>query len=218
MREIHPPLSLSHTLTHTPPTTHTHQETQSHPITPTMRALPALSNSLSLSFSYNLTLTNATSQPPPTLALRDSGDSSMCSSSELSISSSMPVTLTPIKNTPPLPSLPLSYPITLTTTHLGLEGLRRLQHVQQLRVVNLQEHAGDLAGQGGGQPADEGKQSLPQHLLLLLCRRRRQQGGGQRLRHAGDRAGTGAGGDRGLLAGLGRVGGLKLILSFLEGR
>ena len=30
---------------------------------------------------------------------------------------------------------------------LGLEHLRRVQHVQQLRVVHLEQHASDLAGQ-----------------------------------------------------------------------
>lgn len=44
----------------------------------------------------------------------------------------------------------------------------RLQHVQQLRVVNLQQHAGDLASQLRVHALDQWEQPLTQHLLLLL--------------------------------------------------
>ena len=57
----------------------------------------------------------------------------------------------------------------------------RLKHVKQLGVVDLKQHAGDLAGQGWGQAADEGEESLAQHLLLFLGRGGGQQGGRQGL-------------------------------------
>ena len=64
---------------------------------------------------------------------------------------------------------------------LAFEGLLVLQHVDQLGVVDLQEHAGDLAGQFGVHALDEGEETLAQHLLLLLGRGRRQHRGGQWL-------------------------------------
>ena len=44
--------------------------------------------------------------------------------------------------------------------HLGVEGLWGLQHEQQLRVVNLQQHARDLAGQVGVDIVDKGEETL----------------------------------------------------------
>lgn len=64
---------------------------------------------------------------------------------------------------------------------LALEGLLVLQHVDQLGVVDLQEHAGDLAGQLGVHALDEGEEALAQHLLLLLWRSRRKHRSCQRL-------------------------------------
>ena len=44
--------------------------------------------------------------------------------------------------------------------HLALEGVLVLQHVHQLGVINLEQHAGDLAGQIGEHALDQGEQTL----------------------------------------------------------
>lgn len=62
---------------------------------------------------------------------------------------------------------------------LGLQGLLRLQQQQQLAVVHLQQHAGDLAGQLRLQALHQGEQALAQHLLLLLRGGGCQHGSGQ---------------------------------------
>merc|ERR1712203_1248514 len=62
---------------------------------------------------------------------------------------------------------------------LALEGLLVLQHVNQLRVVDLEQHAGDLAGQVRIHGLDEREEALAQHLLLLLWRSGGQHGGRQ---------------------------------------
>ena len=56
-----------------------------------------------------------------------------------------------------------------------------LQHVKELSVVDLEQHAGDLASQVRVHPLDEREESLTQHLLLLLGRSRGQHGGGEWL-------------------------------------
>ena len=53
--------------------------------------------------------------------------------------------------------------------------------MEQLGVVDLEQHTGDLAGEVGIHPLDQREQSLTQHLLLLLGRSRGQHGGGQGL-------------------------------------
>ncbi len=63
--------------------------------------------------------------------------------------------------------------------HLGNQGVGRLQQQQQLAVVHLQQHAGDLAGQLRLQALHQREQALAQHLLLLLGRGGRQHGSGQ---------------------------------------
>lgn len=47
-----------------------------------------------------------------------------------------------------------------TSTSLGAQGFRRLQHVEQLRVVDLQKHSGDLTGQAGVHVLNQGEQAL----------------------------------------------------------
>lgn len=51
---------------------------------------------------------------------------------------------------------------------LGLEGLLILNHVQELGVLDLQQHASDLAGQTGMHALDHRVQALSEDLLLLL--------------------------------------------------
>lgn len=43
---------------------------------------------------------------------------------------------------------------------LGAQRLRRLQHVQQLRVVDLQQHAGYFSCQRGVHVLDQGEETL----------------------------------------------------------
>lgn len=52
------------------------------------------------------------------------------------------------------------HPATQAPAHLGIEGLGGLQHEQQLRVVDLQQHARDLASQLGVGIVDKGVQTL----------------------------------------------------------
>ena len=56
-----------------------------------------------------------------------------------------------------------------------------LQHVKELSVVDLEQHAGDLSGEVWVHPLDQREESLTQHLLLLLGRSGGQHGGGERL-------------------------------------
>jgi len=65
--------------------------------------------------------------------------------------------------------------------NLALQRVRVLQHVKELSVVDLQQHAGDLSGEVGVHPLDQREESLTQHLLLLLGRSGGQHGGGERL-------------------------------------
>jgi hypothetical protein len=65
--------------------------------------------------------------------------------------------------------------------HLGLEGLVVLQHVQQLRVVDLEQHAGDLTREIGVHTLDEREKALAKHLFLLVVGSGSQHGSGQRL-------------------------------------
>lgn len=44
--------------------------------------------------------------------------------------------------------------------NLGVQGLGGLQHVQQLRVVNLQQHPGDFSSQVWVEGADQRVQPL----------------------------------------------------------
>ena len=64
---------------------------------------------------------------------------------------------------------------------LALQRVGVLQHVEQLGVVDLKQHAGDLAGEVRVHPLDRREQTLAQHLLLLLGRSGGQHGGGERL-------------------------------------
>merc|ERR1719470_494249 len=59
---------------------------------------------------------------------------------------------------------------------LSLERVLVLQHVDQLGVVDLEQHASDLASQVREHPLDEREESLTQHLLLLLWRGSCQHG------------------------------------------
>ena len=52
--------------------------------------------------------------------------------------------------------------------HLGAERLGGLQHVQQLRAVDLQQHPSYLPSQVRVHRLDEWEQALTQHLLLFL--------------------------------------------------
>mmetsp|Transcript_15759 Transcript_15759/g.33532 ORF Transcript_15759/g.33532 Transcript_15759/m.33532 type:complete len:289 (-) Transcript_15759:1073-1939(-) len=54
---------------------------------------------------------------------------------------------------------------------LGVERVGRLEQVEQLAVVHLEEHAGDLAGELRLDVLDEREKALAQELLLLLGRR-----------------------------------------------
>ena len=51
-----------------------------------------------------------------------------------------------------------------------------LQHVDQLSIVNLEQHASDLASQVREHPLDEREEPLTQHLLLFLWRSSCQHG------------------------------------------
>ena len=66
-------------------------------------------------------------------------------------------------------------------TYLPLQGVVILQHVKELSVVDLEQHAGDLSGEVWVHPLDQREESLTQHLLLLLGRSGGQHGGGERL-------------------------------------
>ena len=65
--------------------------------------------------------------------------------------------------------------------HLALERVLVLKHVDKLSVVDLKQHAGDLAGEVGEHALDEREQPLAKHLLLLLRRGRCKHRGSQRL-------------------------------------
>merc|ERR1719317_612999 len=52
--------------------------------------------------------------------------------------------------------------------NLSLEGVLVLQHVDQLGVIDLEQHASDLTSQVREHPLDEREESLTQHLLLFL--------------------------------------------------
>lgn len=45
--------------------------------------------------------------------------------------------------------------------YLGAQGFVGLQHVQQLRVVNLKQHPSDLPCQAGVHGLDQGEQAFP---------------------------------------------------------
>ena len=65
--------------------------------------------------------------------------------------------------------------------YLRFQRLARLQHVQQFGVVDLQQHARDLAAQIRVHVLNEREEALAQHLLLFLRRRRGQHRRRQRL-------------------------------------
>jgi len=65
--------------------------------------------------------------------------------------------------------------------NLALEGILILQHVNKLSVINLEQHAGDLACQIGEHPLDEREETLTQHLLLFLWRSRSEHGSSEGL-------------------------------------
>mmetsp|Transcript_28458 Transcript_28458/g.67127 ORF Transcript_28458/g.67127 Transcript_28458/m.67127 type:complete len:438 (-) Transcript_28458:489-1802(-) len=59
--------------------------------------------------------------------------------------------------------------------YLRVEGIRRLEQVEQLAVVHLQQHARDLARQMRLNVLDQREESLAKQLLLLLGWRRRER-------------------------------------------
>merc|ERR1719401_800459 len=61
--------------------------------------------------------------------------------------------------------------------HLALELLLRLQENEELAVVHLQHHTGDLAGELGLVLGDGGEELLADHLLLHGWWRRSQDSG-----------------------------------------
>ena len=61
---------------------------------------------------------------------------------------------------------------------LGAESIGTLQKMEELGVVHLEEHAGDLAGKVRLGVMDEGIEPLPDHVLLHLGGGRRE---GRRL-------------------------------------
>merc|ERR1719400_693454 len=65
--------------------------------------------------------------------------------------------------------------------NLALERVLVLKHVDKLSVVDLKQHAGDLAGEVGEHALDEREQPLAKHLLLLLRRGRSKHRGSQML-------------------------------------
>ena len=64
---------------------------------------------------------------------------------------------------------------------LVFQGLLVLQHVDQIRVIDLQKHTRDLARQVGMHCGNQREQTLTQHLFLFIGRGRGQHGGRQRL-------------------------------------
>merc|ERR1712079_97310 len=52
--------------------------------------------------------------------------------------------------------------------HLALKGLAVFQHVNQLRIVDLQQHACDLSSEFRIHSLNKGEQAFTQHLLLFL--------------------------------------------------
>lgn len=66
--------------------------------------------------------------------------------------------------------------------HLGLKGLLILDHVQELRVFDLQQHAGDLTSQIGVHMLNHRIQTLAEDLFLLLRLGVGQQRGNELLR------------------------------------
>ena len=66
-------------------------------------------------------------------------------------------------------------------SYLALKRAMVLQHVEQLGVVNLEQHASDLTSHVWVHPLDQREQSLTQHLLLLLWRSCGQHSGSQWL-------------------------------------
>ena len=69
----------------------------------------------------------------------------------------------------------------LLLLYLALERVLVLKHVDKLSVVDLKQHAGDLAGEVGEHALDEVEQPLAKHLLLLQRRGGGKHRGGQRL-------------------------------------
>ena len=69
----------------------------------------------------------------------------------------------------------------LVKPHLWLERLPGLQHMQQLRVVDFQQHSSDFASKVWVHTLNQREQPLTQHLLLLLGWGSGQHGGSQRL-------------------------------------
>ena len=79
-------------------------------------------------------------------------------------------------------------------TYLPLQRVMIFQHVQQLSVVDLQEHTGDLPGQVRVHALDQREETLTEHLLLFLRRSRGQHGGGEWLLALDDDSLLGLGG------------------------
>ena len=63
--------------------------------------------------------------------------------------------------------------------NLALESVRRLEEVEELSVVHLQEHASDLSGKLGLGRVDEGIKTLADHVLLHLRAGSSKGGGGK---------------------------------------
>ena len=68
-----------------------------------------------------------------------------------------------------------------TYSYLALKGCLILQHVNQIRVINLEQHASNFTRQIWVHAVDQRVQPLSQHLLLFLQRGSGQHGSGQWL-------------------------------------
>ena len=77
------------------------------------------------------------------------------------------------------------------TLYLALERLLVLEHVDELRVVDLKQHAGDLSSKVREHSLDQREDPLAKHLLLLLGRGSGQHGRGQRLLALDEHSGLG---------------------------
>mmetsp|Transcript_31331 Transcript_31331/g.91752 ORF Transcript_31331/g.91752 Transcript_31331/m.91752 type:complete len:621 (-) Transcript_31331:133-1995(-) len=64
---------------------------------------------------------------------------------------------------------------------LGAESIRTLQKMEELGVVHLEEHAGDLASELRLRLVDEGVETLANHVLLHLGAGRSESAGGEAL-------------------------------------
>ena len=66
-------------------------------------------------------------------------------------------------------------------TGLGVEGVDVFEQVEQLSVVHLEEHAGNLTSLLGVRLLDEREKPFAEHLLLLCVSGRGKRRGGERF-------------------------------------